>query len=214
MGPSGILRPVDEQPESMLHPAEHRGYRELYLTSRQLLVRWEHLAEALDGTPVADSLSGGAAVVRELLDELGPRTEQYGLHGGPAAQGAGATLAQLRTTVVDRSVDTGLAARMAVLDVEHLTTLLLQLAELARARGDDELEIFNASWARQMRPVVNDTRAAVVSLGADPDRAGAPLDPSMIGQAFHRAGWAVGTLGEWVDQRVARSDSPEDLELG
>jgi hypothetical protein len=205
---------VDEQPESMLHPAEHRGYRELYLTARQLLVRWEHLAEALDDTPVADALTRGAATVRELLDELGPRTERYGLHGGPAAQGAGATLAQLRSTVVDRSVDTGLAARMAVLDVEHLTTLLLQLAELARARGDDELEIFNASWARQIRPVVNDTRAAVVSLGADPDRVAAPLDPSMIGQVFHRAGWAVGTLGEWLDQRVARSDSPEDSELG
>ncbi len=204
---------MDEQPESTLHPAEHRGYRELYLTSRQLLVRWGHLAEALDDTPVADSLSRGAGIVRELLDELVPRTENYGLYGGPAAQGAGATLAELRSAVVDRSVDTGLAARMAVLDVEHLTTLLLQLSELARARGDDELEIFNASWARQMRAVVNDTRAAVVSLGADPDRVAAPLDHSMIGQVIHRAGWAVGTLGEWVDQRVARSESPEDSEL-
>jgi hypothetical protein len=213
MGSTGILRPVEEQPESTLHPAEHRGYRELYLTSRQLLVHWEHLAEAFEDTPVAASLSRGAGVVRELLDELGPRTERHDLYGGPAAQGAGVTLAQLRTAIVDRSVDTGLAARLAVLDVEHLTTLLLQLAELARARGDDELEIFNASWARQMRAVVNDTRAAVVSLGADPDRVAAPLDHSMIGQVIHRAGWAVGTLGEWVDRRVARPDSPEDSEL-
>jgi hypothetical protein len=205
---------VEEHSESALHPAEHRGYRELYLTARQLLVRWERLAEALEGTPVAAALTRGAATVRELLEQLGPLTEQHGLHGGPAAQGAGATLGQLRRSVVDRSVDTGLAARMAVLDVEHLTTLLLQLAELARSRGDAELELFDASWAKRMRAVVKDARAAVVSLGADPDRVAAPLDSSLIGQAIHRAGWAVGSLGEWVDRRVARSESPDDSELG
>jgi hypothetical protein len=203
---------VEEQTGSSLHPAEHRAYRELYLTGRQLLVRWERLAEALEDTPVAPALIRGSETVRELITELRPRTEAHGLHGGPAAQSAGSTLASVRSGILDRSFDTGLAARMAVLDVEHVTTLLLQLAELARARGDGELEAFDAGWAKRMRSVVKDARAAVVALGADPDRVAAPLDTSAIGQAIHRAGWAVGTVGEWIDRRVAHHDEPDTTE--
>ena len=33
-----------------LHPAEIRGYRELYLTGRQLVARWRRLAKGLEGT--------------------------------------------------------------------------------------------------------------------------------------------------------------------
>ena len=185
-----------------LHPAEHRAYRELYATSRQLLNRWRRLAEALDGTEMAPALEAGSVTVRELLEELEPRTEAYDLHGGPAAHGAGATLAGLRSAVVDRSVDTGLAARMAVLDAEHITTLVLQLAELALARRDEDQAAFCVDWARRLRPVVKDTRRAAVALGSDPERAAAPLDSSLLGQAIHRAGWAVGTVGEWVDRTV------------
>jgi hypothetical protein len=201
-----------EDPSSALHPAEHRAYRELYLTGRQLLVRWSRLSEALVDTPVAGSLERGAETVGRLLEELEPRTAAHGVFGGPSAQGAGARLAQLRSAFVDRGVDTGMAARFAVLDVEHLTTLLLQLAELARARGDRDLEGFCAGWGARLRPVVKDVRAAAVALGADPDRTGTPLDPSPIGQAIHRAGWAVGSLGEWFDRRVAGAadDEPSD----
>ena len=201
---------MDEPVESDLHPAEHRAYRELYLTSRQLLNRWGRLAEALDDTGMAVALGSGAVTVREMLAELEPRTEAHGLHGGPAAQGAGATLAGLRTAVVDRSVDTGLAARMAVLDIEHVTTLLLQLAELALARQDEEMAAFCIGWAKRLRPVVKDARRAAVAIGTDPDRAGAPLDPSPLGQAIHRAGWAMGTVGEWIDRRAASRRGEEE----
>jgi hypothetical protein len=145
-----------------------------------------------------------------MLAELEPRTEAHGLHGGPAAHGAGATLAGLRSAVVDRSVDTGLAARMAVLDIEHVTTLLLQLAELALARKDEEMAAFCIGWAKRLRPVVKDARRAAVALGTDPERVGAPLDPSPLGQAIHRAGWAMGTVGEWIDRRAGSHGSEED----
>jgi len=199
---------------SELHPAEHRAYRELYLSSRQLLNRWGRLSEALEDTPVSPVLEMGAASVREMVDALEPRTEAYDLHGGPAAHGAGATLAGIRSAVVDRSVDTGLAARMAVLDIEHVTTLLLQLAELALSRNDEDQAAFCVEWAKRLRPVVKDARRAVVALGKDPDRIAAPLDPSAIGQAIHRAGWAVGTVGEWVDRRVAGLEGDEKTESG
>ena len=97
-----------------LHPAEHRAYRELYAVSQHLIHRWARL-----GT---------------LIEELKPRTEAFGLYGSPMAQGLGAGLADLRTGITDRGADTGLVVRFAVLDAEHVTTLLRQLAELARAR--------------------------------------------------------------------------------
>jgi hypothetical protein len=197
---------------STLHPAEHRAYRELYLSCRQLLVRWRRLAKALADTPFAGSLELGAEPVRQLLQELKPRTAAHGVFGGPAAQGAGVGLARLRTGVADRTVDTGMAARFAVLDIEHVTTLLLQLAELARTRGDGELERFCSGWATRLRSVVRDVRAAAVAIGADPERTGTPLDPSPIGQAIHRAGWAVGSLGEWFDRRVAGRATPDSSE--
>jgi hypothetical protein len=205
---------TDPGESSVLHPAEHRAYRELYATSRQLLNRWGRLAEGLDGTEMAIALESGAATVRELLAELGPRTEAYDLHGGPAAHGAGATLAGLRSAVVDRSVDTGLAARMAVLDAEHVATLVLQLAELALVRGDDQQAAFCIGWAKQLRAVVKKARRAAVALGSDPDRVAAPLDPSPIGQAIHRAGWAVGTVGEWVDRTVGGLERDDEKEPG
>jgi len=204
----------DSEHGSGLHPAEHRAYRELYLSSRQLINRWRRLADALEETPMASALDAGSVAVLEMLDELEPRTEAYGLHGGPAAHGAGATLAQVRTAVVDRSVDTGLAARMAVLDIEHVTTLLLQLAELALARDDEDQAAFCIGWAKRLRLIVKDARRAAVALGTDPDRVAAPLDPSALGQVIHRAGWVLGTLGEWFDRRVAGGDEDDEPVAG
>jgi hypothetical protein len=131
---------TDEKPK--LHSAEHRAYRELYASARQLIHRWGRLAPALRGTPAGDSLERGVAETERLLEALEPRTAAYGLHGRPLAQGVGARIADLRAAIADRGADTGLVVRFAVLDIEHLTTLLRQLAELARAREDRDLAGF------------------------------------------------------------------------
>src|SRR5262249_44489958 len=148
-----------------LHPAEHRGYRELYASARHLVHRWGRLAKVLAGTAAAESLDRGVADAEQLLVELGPRTEAYGLHGGPMAQGLGARIAGLRTAVPDRGADTGMVVRFAVLDADHLTTLLRQLAELARARDDRDLAGFCEQWAGRFESDLDSVREAAVELG-------------------------------------------------
>jgi hypothetical protein len=187
-----------------LHPAEHRAYRELYASARQLARRWRRLAPAVEGTPAADALWSGIIQVEALLEVLAPRTAAYGLHGGPTAQGVGARIADLRTAVTDRGADTGLVLRFAVLDLEHLTTLLRHLAELARARADTDLGRFCDHWANRLEAELGAVREAAVKLGTDPDRAAAPLDDSLGNRAVHRVGWVFGTIGEAVDRVVGR----------
>lgn len=198
----------DEPSPETLHPAEHRAYRELYASCRQLVNRWRRLSSALEGTEMAAVLAHSAGRVRELLAELAPRTEAYGLHGGFAAQGLGARIADLRGAFSDRSVDTGMVMRLAVLDIEHATTLLGHLAALADARADSELAEFCRGWQRQMRPEVKAVRKAAIGLGSDPDRAAAPLDDSALGRVAHGAGWVLGSIGEAVDRVTA--DSPHE----
>jgi hypothetical protein len=187
-----------------LHPAEHRAYRELYASARQLTRRWRRLAPAVEGTPTADALWRGIAEVEELLRVLGPRTAAYGLHGGPTAQGVGARFADLRSVITDRSADTGMVVRFAVLDLEHLTTLLRHLAELARARSDQDLARFCEEWSGRLEAELGAVREAAVKLGTDPDRAAAPLDRSLVNRAAHGAGWVFGSIGEAVDRVAGR----------
>jgi hypothetical protein len=191
---------VDEG--TQLHPAEHRAYRELYAASRQLVTRWRRIGSALEGTPVADRLEEGAAETSVLLTELGPRTAIHGLYGAPTAQGMGARIADLRTAFMDRSGDTGLVVRSAVLDMEHVTTLLRHLAELARARGDRNMAGFCEEWAGRLESNLDAVREAAVELGADPDRTSAPLDDSVVNRAAHGVGWVLGSIGEAVDKAV------------
>jgi hypothetical protein len=143
--------------------------------------------------------------VEELLAALEPRTAAFDLHGGVMAQGVGARIADLRASLADRTVDTGMVIRLAVLDIEHVTTLLAHLRELARARGDDELADFCDEWVSSMRPEVKGVRKAAVRLGRDPDRAAAPLDESALGRAAHGVGWVVGSVGEAVDRLTGRA---------
>jgi hypothetical protein len=203
---------------SRLHSAEHRAYRELYASARQLVGRWERLISALRDTPYAEVLERGRDRVAGLLTALGPRTAAYGVRGGPTAQGVGAWIADLRGAITDRSVDTGMVMRLAVLDIEHVATLLGQLAELARARGDAELTAFCREWQGTLMPDVKATRTTAIAVGASPDRAAAPLDQSLIGRAAHRVGWAVGAVGETVDRftpaRLGRTRETEQPEAG
>jgi hypothetical protein len=187
-----------------LHPAEHRAYRELYAACRQLITRWKRVGSALEGTPVGERLADGAAETSVFLTELAPRTASYGLYGSPMAQGMGARIADLRTAVVDRGGDTGLVVRSAVLDMEHVTTLLRHLAELARARADRSMAGFCEEWAGRLESTLDAVREAAVELGADPDRASAPLGDSAVNRAAHGVGWVFGSIGEAVDRVVGR----------
>jgi hypothetical protein len=189
--------------DGQLHPAEHRAYRELFAASRQLIDRWGRLASAVEGTAVADRLQSGAAEVKVLLSELEPRIAIYGLHAGPAVQGVGARIADLRFAFTDRGGDTGMVVRFAVLDIEHITTLLAQLAELAEARADNQQAGFCREWSLRMREHTKAVRKAAVKLGADPDRTAAPLDDSLLTRAAHGVGWVFGTVGEAVDRATA-----------
>ena len=187
-----------------LHPAEHRAYRELYAACRQLITRWRRIASALMGTAIGERLKEGAAATSVLLSELEPRTATYGLYGSPLAQGMGARFADLRTAVADRGGDTGLVVRSAVLDMEHVTTLLRHLAELARARGDRNIAGFCEEWADRLESNLDAVREAAVELGADPDRTSAPLDDSVANRAAHGVGWVFGSIGEAVDKVISR----------
>ena len=169
--------------------------------------RWGRLIKALDGTPDAEALERGRDRVRKLLDALGPETARYGLHGGVAAQGVGARLADVRSALHDRSVDTGMVMRFAVLDIEHVASLLGHLAALARARSDEGLAAFCKHWQAEIRPEVKSVRRASIELGESPDRAAAPLDHSLIGRAAHGVGWVAGSIGEAVDRVVAGRSS-------
>jgi hypothetical protein len=190
-----------------LHPAENRGYRELYVTGRQAAKRLGRMALSLDGTDAREPLDKAAESLGKLLDELGPMTARHDLYGDVAAQGGGANLGMLRGAVFDRFLERNQALRLAVDDLEHVATLLAYLANVSGGRGDATLGEFCSSWERRMRRQVSTVRKAAVALGSTPDAAIEPLDPSRVGRAAHRAAWAFGTVGEWTDRQVARRRS-------
>jgi hypothetical protein len=187
-----------------LHPAENRALRELYVGARQIADHWSALSPRLAGTPAADALEEGTELARRLLDELASVTRRYDLYGGPAAHGVGATLARSRAHAANRFLERNQALRLAVLDVQHVVTLLSYLGAIAQGRGDDELFDFHRRWQEELAAVERLVRAQAVEAGADPDGAIAPVDGSRIGRAAHGAANAVGTVGEWVDRRVGR----------
>jgi hypothetical protein len=186
-----------------LHPAENRGYRELYLTGRQLVQRWRRLADALPAS-AAEPLVKAADSVDEMLSELEPLTARHGLHSKVAAQGTGARLGSARSAVSDRFMERNQALRLALSDLEHVATLLAYLATVSETRGDENLPEVCRSWERRLRRQLGAVRKAAVAMGEDPDAAIQPLDPSPVGRAAHGAAYAAGTVGEWVDRQVAR----------
>jgi hypothetical protein len=187
-----------------LHPAENRGYRELYVTGRQAAKRLSRMALSFDGTDAREQLDKATESLGKLLDELGPMTARHDLYGDVAAQGGGANLGAIRGAVFDRFLERNQALRLAVDDLEHVTTLLAYLATVSEGRGDTALAEFCGAWERRMRRQVSAVRKAAVALGTTPDAAIEPLDPSAVGRAAHRAAWAFGTVGEWTDRQVAR----------
>jgi hypothetical protein len=187
-----------------LHPAENRGYRELYLTGRQTVNRLGRLSAAFDPAPAGELLHKAADSISRLLEELGPLTAQHDLHGGVAAQGSGANLGTVRGAVFDRFLERNQALRFAVEDLEHVTTLLGYLARVSQAGGDTQLSEFCGSWERRLRRQVSAVRKAAIELGGDPDGAVRPLDESAASRAAHRVAWTLGSVGEWTDRQAAR----------
>ena len=190
--------PVSDQG---LFPAEHRALRELYALTRQLGGHWAKLDDKLDDPP--EVLARGVEVSKELLAELAERTAAYGLHGVPAATGVGVWGSWLRGAG-DVFFERNQALRIAVLDVQHVTTLLAYLAALADGRSDTALAGWLRGWESRLRRIEDDIRAAAVAEGADPERAIQPYDGSRIGRAGHAIALKLGTLGEAYDSRVGR----------
>jgi hypothetical protein len=187
-----------------LHPAQNRGFRELVAASRRAI---EHL-EALHGRfeshqRAADAIEDGAETTRELLNALRPAIATHGLHGGAAAQGVGASAARAQSGVRDRFLERNQALRLAVLDVQHVTTLLAYLESASATAGTIDLAELCHKWKGELERVEARMRAATVAIGTDLDYAIEPLDPSMFGRAAHSAQYWFGTFGEWFDRRSA-----------
>jgi hypothetical protein len=185
-----------------MHAAQHRALRELHAFTRQLARHWGELGPRLGGAE-GDVLAAGAAEAASVVGELSAATAARGVYGAPAAALAG-RMAAPRLPVPDRLLERNQALRLAVLDVQHCVTLLGYLAALSRTDGDDELAALCAGWERRLAAHERAARAAAVALGARPDEAIAPADPSPAGRAGQRLGAAVGAAGEWVDRRVSR----------
>jgi hypothetical protein len=181
-----------------LYRAEHRALRELYAAARQLCRHWEKLAGRIGGQPET-VLRHGAEACHELLDELTGRTAEHGLHGFPAAQGVGGRLAGVRNNTGDLLLERNQAMRVAVLDIQHLTTLLGYLGRLAATRGDDQLAGFHRRWEARLREIETEARDAAIELGCEPAAAVVPADQGPLGRAGHRVANAVGTAGEAID---------------
>jgi hypothetical protein len=185
-----------------LHPAQNRGLRELVATTRQLADHWGSLSPRLAGTPGAAALDAGHARARELISTLTPLMEARGLFGGAAAHSVGKSLAGSRSQVGDRFLERNQALRTAVLDVQHVVTLLGYQAQIAETRSDAELASVLRRHERKLLTVERAARKAAIELGKKPDVAIERVDPSPAGRVAHGAANAVGTVGEWVDRRA------------
>ena len=183
---------------STLFRAEHRGLRELHAATRHLCGHWEKLADRLEGRP-GTVLRGGAATARELLAALETETRARGIEAFPAAHGVGGRAAGLRNSAGDLLLERNQAARAAVLDAQHVSTLLAYLARLATARGDEPLAAFHTGWEERVRAIEEEARTAAVELGCEPADAVTPAEQGPLGRAGHRVAVAVGTAGEAID---------------
>jgi hypothetical protein len=188
-----------------LLPAEHRAYRELHATTRQLQRHWGRLARRIDDPEVlAEGASQAGALLAGLEQRLGAT---HDLHGRPSAQSVGSGLAGARG-VSDLLLERNQAYRSALLDLQHVTTLLGYVAALARTRGEEPLATWLAGWEERFKLLEERGRAAVAALARDPDAATAPADETLAGRAGARVGVALGTVGEAIDHspigRLAR----------
>src|SRR3954447_9381780 len=175
-----------------LYAAEHRAYRELHATTRQLQSHWGKLARRLGDVEV---LGEGASQAGALLAGLEQRVgDAHDLHGQPAAQALGARLAGARG-VSDLLLERNQAFRTALLDLQHVTTLLGYVAQLARTRGDADSADWFTAWEGRLKALEHRGRATAAAMGSDPAAAAALAEGSRVGRAGVRVGVAVETVG-------------------
>jgi hypothetical protein len=184
-----------------LTSAEHRGLRELYAASRQLAAHWSALAARVD-PPAAATFERGVRVADELVAALRRETEARQLYGRVAARGAGGLLAAARTALVQPFLEVNQAVRLAVLDAQHLGTLLGYLERLAAGRRDEPLATFHGAWGERLAELERAGRETAIRLGDDPEAAIAPLRADPAGRVGHAVAMAAGSAGEWLDAKI------------
>ena len=89
--------------------------------------------------------------------------------------------------------------RVAVVDVQHVTTLLGYLGQLAATRGDEELAGFHRGWETRLLEIEGEARDAAIALGCEPAAAVVPADQGPLGRLGHRVGVTLGSAGEALD---------------
>ena len=90
--------------------------------------------------------------------------------------------------VSDLLLERNQAFRAALLDLQHVTTLLGYTAGLARTRGDEPLAAWHEGWGARLRVLEDRGRAAAAAMGADPEDAIAPADDGRVGRAGAQPG--------------------------
>jgi len=180
-----------------MHPARHRALRELGAFARQMSDHWATLAGRMDD-PAAKALADGAAAASVVLDAVRPMASTRDLEIGRAALGAG-RVARARPPIPDAVLERNQALRFALLDAEHLVTLIKYVGALSATEGDAELEQACADWAAAIQKPTSAAKRAAIGLGKDPDAA---IEPISKGQ---KLSLALGWLGEATDRRRKRS---------
>lgn len=177
-----------------MHPARHRALRELGAFARQMADHWTSLGDRLDG-PAGGALRDGAAAATEILAAVRVLASARDLEIGRAALGAG-RVARARPPVPDAVLERNQALRFALLDGEHLLTLVQYVGALSAEAHDQEMQRACTDWAAALRTPVTAARDAAIALGSDPDTAIEPLSPG------HKLTFLLGWLGEAADRRA------------
>jgi hypothetical protein len=189
---------------SDLHPAQHRGIRELIAMAYQLHRHWDAIADRLPEGDIAKVFRSGSQSAWQLATELTPVARAHGLSVGPAAEGAGRAIAALRGALRDRALERNQAVRLASLEAQHVTTLLRYLQALSDEYGPPDIAEICSTWDKRFSRIESSARRAAVELGHDPDDAIKPLDPSPVGRVGQQLGSTLGAIGEASDRVLGR----------
>src|SRR3954469_25871716 len=154
---------------------------------------WDGLAGEFDGR-TREVRREGSDAAGEIVDELRTHARERGLEVGPAALQVAGRLARARPLAPDGALERNQAVRFALLDAEHVLTLIDYLAELALADDDVEGHAVCAAWAARLRPIERNLRRHAVDLGKHPDTAVEPISVA------HKLQYAIGWIGEATDR--------------